>query len=300
MKEEQIKRLRDFLKSVHGFSENQIDKFLSADDSTVEAIDTAKAKISESYDEGLLDGTNKAKKEIVTAFKKELGISITDKDFQKIDLGIKNIIPKLEEKYKTTDVPDETETVKNLKVKYDTMVAEKDSQIEQAKNSSLVEVNTIRRQSLAKDVLKAGGFLIPENKEELETKLQMAESIIEKRGYKYEPDKDGNFYRVSEDGTKVRVANKNVTYEDDLSPLFQMSFGKPVADGKDGGIGNDTGSGSESGGGQTPEFDWSKIKSKGFEIPKSKEEAYKALGNPLIDIDDKIIVREYMEVAESK
>jgi DNA-binding transcriptional MerR regulator len=299
MKEEQIKRLKDFLKSVHGFSENQIEKFLSADDTTNEAIETAKSKITDSYDEGLDDGVAKAKKEIVTAFKKELGISITDKDFQKIDLGIKNIIPKLEEKFKTSDAPEESEVIRTWKTKYDTMVAEKDGLIEEAKNSAQLEVFKIKRESIAVDFLKTGGFKIPENKEELDTKLQMVESIIEKRGYKYQQDKDGVIHRISEDGTKVRANNKNVTYQDDLTGLYQITFGKSVADGKDGGIGNDAG-GSESGGGQVPELDWSKIKSKGFEIPKSKEEAYKALGNPLLDIDDKVIVRDYMEAAETK
>jgi hypothetical protein len=284
--------MKDFLKEVHGYSETQIGKFFASAESSKETIETAKTKSSDSYDEGLEDGKTKFKKYVIDSVNKELGIKIIEKDFKKLDEFGKLLKPVIEEKFKSTD-NSESDSVKEWKKKYEDVLAEKDKEVLEAKGSAKREVEELRRDSLAKEILQSEGYTIPSDSKEYAIKLEMVKSAIEKKGWNYELDpKDGLFYRMTADGTKERVSNKNVTFNDDFKNYADFSFGKTPAEGKSSGMGKDIGG---AGGSGTTPFDWTKVETKGFVPPSNKEEARKIMSDPLIPLADRGIVRNFID-----
>lgn len=295
--EEQFKLIKEFLKEVHGMSATQVDKYFATAETVKEAISNIKAKESESYDEGVTDGQTKLKKVVIESVKKELGIELSEKELKKVEDFGKLIKPKIEEKFKPSE--DEAESVKEWKKKYEDVLAEKDSEVLSAKQSAKKEVDELRRDSLARDILKAEGYTIPENTDQFSMKLEMVKALIEKKGFNYEIDqKDGLYYRMKEDGTKERVGNKAVTYNDDFKQYADVTFGKTPAEQKGGGMGKESGTGGS--GQETKEFDFSKIEDKSFAVPKTVAEARNFISNPMASLADRTIVREFIDILESQ
>lgn len=293
MTEEQIKFIRDFLKEVHGMSEVQIGKYFATSESLKGAIEDAKAKATETYEEGMTD----AKKVVISSIAKELGIKVSDKQVKKLEEVGAVLKPLLEEKYdasKTTEV----EAVKEWKKKYEDALTDRDKEVAEAKSLANKEVEELRRDSLAKEILKAEGYSVPEDSLAYQTKLDMVKSIIEKKGYNYEIDpRDGLSYRMKEEGVKERIGNKNVTFNDDFKALADIAFGKAPAEAKGAGMGKDLGTGGS--GGDRNKFDWEKLESK-ITPPSNKEEARKQMSNPMLPLADRGIMREYLTHLEAE
>lgn len=294
MNEEQIKRLKNFLKEVHGISETQFDKHFATDEASKDAIDTAKSKFSDSYDEGLEDGKTKLKKTIVKSIKEELGIDLKEKDLSKLEEIGKVIKPKVEEKFKIEPSESNDKTIQEWKTKYEEAVAEKDKAITDSQLSLKKEVDSLKRDSIAKDILKAEGYNVPTDSDEYQMKLEMVKSVIEKKGWNYEVDsKDGKFYRMKEDGTKERSNNKAVTFDDDIKGLFNVAFGKNPADQKESGFDKTAGTGA--GTGNEKSFDWSAITRKDFAPPTSKDDASKLMQDPLLPLAERVVIRDFIQ-----
>lgn len=287
MNEEQMKFIRDFLKEVHGMSETQIGKLFASSDSTKGAIEDARAKATETYDEGM----NDAKRVVISSIQKELGIKVTEKQIKKLEEVGATLKPLLEEKYDASKAT-EADAVKEWKKKYEDALADRDKEVALVKTTANREVEELRRDSLAKEILKAEGYTIPEDSAFYQMKLDMVKSIIEKKGFNYEVDpKDGLSYRMKEEGVKERVGNKNVTFNDDFKQFADVAFGKTPADGKGTGMGQGLGTGGA--GTSQAKFDWSKYAGK-TPPPTNKDEARKQMNDPMLPLADRGTIRDYL------
>lgn len=287
MNEEQMKFIRDFLKEVHGMSETQIGKFFASNETTQSAIEDARSRATETYDEGM----NDAKKVVLSSISKELGIKLNDKQIKKLDEVGATLRPLLEEKYDASKST-EADAVKEWKKKYEDALTDRDKEVALARSSANREVEELRRDSLAKEILKSEGYAIPEDSMSYQMKLDMVKSIIEKKGYNYEIDaKDGFSYRMKEEGVKERVGNKNVTFNDDFKALADIAFGKNPAEGKAGGLGQGLGTGGS--GTTTNKFDWSKYEGK-TPPPITKDDARKQMNDPMLPLADRGMIRDYI------
>ena len=293
MTEEQLKFIRDFLKEVHGMSEVQIGKHFASSESLKGAIEDAKAKATETYEEGL----NDAKKVVISSIAKELGIKVSDKQVKKLEDVGELIKPLIEEKYDASKLT-EVEAVKEWKKKYEDALTDRDKEVLQVRSQANKVNEELRRDSLAKEILKEEGYSIPEDSLAYQTKLDMVKSIIERRGYNYETDpKDGLSYRMKEEGVKDRVSNKNITFNDDFKALADIAFGKTPADGKGAGMGRELGTGSDGTAGR--KFDWEKL-ANGITAPTNKDEARKQMTNPMLPLADRGIMRDYITHLEAE
>lgn len=300
--EEELKNLKDVLKAVFGVKADA-----TTAESTQALIATLKTKSEDSFNEGLKDGEKSAKVKVLSNLKASLGVNLNEADLESSE----TLLTKIKSKFETPPVANpnakDSAEYKELKKAFDTMVTAKDEEIQKAKNESILEIESIRKDAILKEILFNAneGFLIPEDNEaELKDRIEVAKAFMERKGFNYEKQDDGRYYRVSEHGTIVRDGNNKVSYEDDLRKALSLSFQKGIAGEKQGtGIPRDAGkSGNE--GQKGGSYDWTKATAKNpkFEIPKNTEDANKILFDPIASLEEREAVTEFMELGgfESK
>jgi hypothetical protein len=302
MTEKQIKAVILMMKDAHGIEESELLRHLDDDSLLQTKITELKGATSNGYRDGLADGTRKAKGIILDSIKKELEIDLgTINDIKTIGIALK---PLVEEKFKTaSDTPpaDESKIIKDLKKAHETEIlkitTDRDTQIAEAKNQSERVSTEVRMDAIARKLLTDGGYTVPADATQSEMKFAMAQTFAKSKGFKYELDADGKYYRLGEDGIRARSANsKPISYEDDLQGIFDVSYGKTPASPKGGVPLPNNGAGS----GGSGVFDWSKYANKTINPPTTVEEGLQAMRNPSLDIADKTLVREWTESEMAK
>ena len=301
MNEKTWKAFLKIMKEAHGMEEAEVLRYLNDDTLLEEKITELKAEPTNSFKDGLNDGMKKAKATLIKSLKKELDIEIGDVDkIEKIGEVIK---PVLEAKFKTdpANPKDESETIKSLKkaheAEIDKITKEKDAEISKAKTEADKTSRMVKMDAVARKLLAEEGYSVPKEKPNADLKFEMAMAFLDKKGYNYEFDeKDNKFYRIGEDNLRVRKGNKPVSYEDDLREIYEVNYGKSPAKGKDSaGLPNQP-----AGGGGTTEFDWSKYSNKSIPVPTTLEQAMGNVRNPVISLEDRKLIRDFIEAEQAK